>query len=624
MIATPRVEAIDFRLLVPLLLDRAKVHRGAGLPCTAVVSDDGWKYEHVVLPHKTYTDEVFPLVRSFLFSQVGLTESFACWQVELAQTTPWFEKTAVAIDSTGEKWAKVGLHGKSGIEVFLSDLGVGLLSVSLHLTEFPDLVWVRQLLHNLATAEEPAAKRQYPVTFSRPARKVDLAAVPPKLHPEVRQPPGRYDKTSERLIREGGVYDWNELREYLLDPLAKAFGAQTTDRRAWCHSVLRLSESHDFQRAEDRRAVKPVLSALAQLHPQTHPGEVTGRPHAHFVTVNRTHLAAVSLTGAAHAVARQPSEPVGEPAAHPYDDLHLLRAHNTYFVPYLLASLQRLALHQFLEEAQKSLSAPAAPALAAGASAAPDQGLSVCRQPVRTAEPKLLDLRRAVVRFGLTGEQLEISQRGTLQRYYAVACDASAVPSAFAQLRAVISEWDGIERAERLHETAQQLRENVSSLERLQGEVGWVEVVIISVYVVQLAQIIGQGFGFAGSPWHGLSLLLLSMLALALAWLCGFFPGKHKGEGRLQKLVFVGVFVLIALYVAANLLFSPPFAKTVGNHGHGPAVPAKEEHAVATPPAPVPERIERGQPQQAVPESSAATQPAGASPPHQSRASPVR
>jgi hypothetical protein len=597
MIATPLVEAIDFRLLVPMLLDRAKVYRGAGLPCTAVVSDDGWKYEHVVWPHKTYTEEVFPPVRNFLFSQVGLTGSFACWQVELAQATPWFGKTAVTIDSTGEKSAKVGLHSKSGIEVFLSDLGVGLLSVSLHLTEFPDLVWVRQLLHNLATAEEPAAQRQYPVTFSRPARKVDLAAVPPERHSQVRQPPGRHDRMSERLIREGGVYDWNELREYLLDPLAKAFGAQTTDRRAWCHSVLRLSGSHDFQRAEDRRAVKPVLSALAQLHPQTHPGEVTGRPHAQFFTVNRTHLAAVSLTGAAHAVARQHSEPAGEPAAHPYDDLHLLRAHNTYFVPYLLASLQRLALHQFLEEAQKSLSAPAPHAPAAAP--APAQ--------VAPREPRLLDLRRAVVRFGLTGEQLEISQRGTLQRYYGVARNASAVPSAFAQLRAVISEWDGIERAERLHETAQQLRENVESLERLQGEVGWVEVVIISVYVVQLAQIIGYGFGFAGSPWHGLSLLLLSMLALALAWLCGFFPGRHKGEGRLQKLVFVGVFVLIALYVGVNHFFSPPFAKTVSNHG--PAVPADEEHAVAIPPGPVPERIERGQPEPVASKALAPAEP---------------
>jgi hypothetical protein len=574
MFRTLDVEAIDFRLLVPLSLDPRKVQRGDGLPRDAVVADDGWKYDFVLSPHQTYTEDFYPPVQGFLFSQIATAGSFACWQLEPDQARPWFEKTRVTIDSAGKFFAKISLRGNSGIEVFLSDLGVGLLSISLRLTEFPDLVWVRQLLHNLATAEEPASRNVYPVTLSRAARLVDLEKVPPEQRARVSRPPGRHDTLSERLVREGGVYDWNELRDYLLAPLTSGFGAQTIDRRAWCHTVLELGQSHDFQKAEDRRALKPILSALAQLHPKSHPGEVAGRTHGRYFTVNRTHIAAVSLTGAAHAIARQPS--------HTYDDLHLLRAHNTYFVAYLLASLQRLVLQQFLGEAQKSLSVPWGEIASGGGNstdATPRQRGSA--PPALVVEPRLLELRRAIVRFGLTGEQLEVSQRGTIQRFYGMARDASAVPSAFAQLRAVISEWDGIERAERLHETAQDLRKNVESLEHLQGEVGWVEVVIISVYVVQLAQIIGQGFGFPGSWWNGVSLLALSIFALALAWLCGFYPGKHKSESRWQKAVFVGMFALIGAYVVLNRFVLPAPEKPPS--GNFPAASPKKGGVIVRP-----------------------------------------
>jgi hypothetical protein len=564
-------------------LSPSKVY-GDGLPCQAIVADDGWTYEYVRSPHRTYIHEFFPSVQGFLFSQTGAPGSFACWQIEPRCARPWFEKTRVAIDSAGGVSARVSLRQNSGIEVFLSDLGVGLLSLSLRLIEIPDVVWMRQLVHNLATAEDPAHRRRFPVTFSRPSRVLNVEKIPPEKLALVSQPPHRHDDLRERLVREGGVYDWNELRAYLLAPLTKAFGAQSTHQRAWCHVVLQLAETHDFQEAENRRAVKHLLSALAQLHPQSHPGEVAGRTHARSFTVNRTHMAAVSITGAAHAVAQQPS--------HQYDELRLLRAHNSYFVPYVLANLQRLVLQRFLDAAQKGLCAPSTAPLApapgtnvgTGMTAAPGESAP----GVTTAGPTLLELWRAVVRFGLTSEQLEISPRSTLQRYYRVSCDASAVPNAVAQLRAVIAEWDGIERAERLYETAQHMRRNVESLERLQGEVGWVEVVIISVYVVQLAQIIGQGFGFAGSWWHGISLLILSILALALARVCGFYPGRHKRESRWQKLVFMGVFVLIGVYVIANYLIHTATHKTPSSAQ--PSTAAKEPPPAALPVPGVPEQ----------------------------------
>ena len=47
----------------------------------------------------------------------------------------------MTIDSAGELSAKTSLRQKSGIEVFLSDLGVGLLSMSVRVMEIPDLVW---------------------------------------------------------------------------------------------------------------------------------------------------------------------------------------------------------------------------------------------------------------------------------------------------------------------------------------------------------------------------------------------------------------------------------------------------------------------------------------------------
>ena len=255
------------------------------------------------------------------------------------------------------------------------------------------------------------------MTFSRPARPVDTEKIPPEHRALVSQPPGRHDQLSERLVQEGG------------------FTIGTSWRLPACPTHQRLRRTNHPPaglvpyRVATRR--KPQLSrrsrppcgqahafGMAQLHPKTHPGEVAGRPHARVFTVNRTHIAAVSVTGAAHAVTQQPS--------HHYDELHLLRAHNSYFVAYLLAKSTRLVLEQF-QRAHASLSAPAEPSTvdSVGMGTAPVQGASV--PPATTIQPKLLELRRAVVRFGLTGEQLEISSRSRLRRYYRVSRDASAV-----------------------------------------------------------------------------------------------------------------------------------------------------------------------------------------------------
>ncbi len=320
--------------------------------------------------------------------------------------------------------------------------------------------------------------------------------------------------------------------------------------------MLHLPAGRDFLDRDLRAGIRPVLSAMAQIQPRTHPGEVPGSLHADLFAVNRTHMAAVSLMGAAHAVVRQPP-PEGDGAGdgaseHPYDEYHRLRAHNTYFVPYLLANLQRLVLHRFLDEAQDQLAgpgpAPSRPSRPTGPGGA---------APPAAAEIGFLDLRRAVVKFGLNGELLEISDRAALQAYYRVARRASDVPRALRQLRGVISEWEGIHRAERLDETALSLRENVDKLEKIQGEVGWVELVFILVYVVQLAQILGQGFGFTGSPWHGSSLAILSVLALIMAYHCGFFPGRKKDTTRRVPRVLAWLVGLIVFYLGWNALMSP-------------------------------------------------------------------
>ena len=184
---------------------------------------------------------------------------------------------------------------------------------------------------------------------------------------------------------------------------------------------------------------------------------------------------------------------------------------------------------------------------------APVQGASV--PPAKTVQPKLLELQRTGRAvwpdWRTVGDQL--AAQAPSGATAAVSRDASAVPRVHSAATArVISEWDGIEAKSAAFRNGPATARNVESLERLQGEVGWVEVVIISVYVVQLAQIIGQGFGFGGSWWHGPELVGNEYPCIALARLCGFYPGKHKRESRWQKLVFVGVFVLMGVYVVLN------------------------------------------------------------------------
>jgi hypothetical protein len=552
-----QLESVHIRMLIPLRLEETPLleevrHSQTHGPGPAgerppIIAADGPRFVPVQKPHRSYAEDVYDYVSDFFFkgSRQG---AFGVWQVEPRICGEWFNRVEMTLKNGGSEGGLEGadrpvavrLAHDSGIELFLSPRGIGLLSIALRIDAPPGLRWTRGLAHRLST-------RQRPVWFERHAHPVDLSKVPSEQLAAVTLRPALAADAplAERLVRGGGAYAWKELRAYLLAPLKATLGAAESYPRDWCDTILYLQAGADLKDRAFRRIIKDELSALAQVHPAQHPGEFTTERHVAFFLVNVAHIAAVGLAGAAHAVT---------PTVQPYDPAHQLRVQNTYFVPYLIASLQRLMLQKHLTEAQDVL---VQLQQAIEEESGEPTGKTTRSRPVAQSPPKepsenvkkLLgqfdQVRNDVLMFGLFGELLEISQRGTLQAYYRVARQASDVPRALEQLRAVIAERDRIHRAEKLNQ-------NVEALKELQGKVEWLEVAIFSIYLVELAQIMGEASGFAHNLWNGTSLAVLGGLTLFFAWM-GLQPQKHVRLSWRMKAATVGMVLALLAYVGFNL-----------------------------------------------------------------------
>src|SRR5206468_1868634 len=105
--------------------------------------------------------------------------------------------------------------------------------------------------------------------------------------------------------------------------------------------------------------------------------------------LNRRHWAAVGQLGAAHLIADQPP-PAGQDE-HPYNRSRLPRVRDKYFIPYLMALLQRLVLHRSVETAS-----------------------TVLRSRGRRRSLDLARLRENLLRFAVDGHFNQVSTREVL------------------------------------------------------------------------------------------------------------------------------------------------------------------------------------------------------------------
>ena len=400
---------------------------------------------------------------------------------------------------------------REAIEVFLNAHGVGVLSITLKLvgSEFTTgdatafnyrLVQPRQKSPRGLRRPHPAHEPEQFLKMPEDQRK--------KL------PPADDAPLTERLGARGGRFWLVELAQTLLQPMSAvrfqpALSADLVQAQFWVYSVARFDESVDWNDGAARKRYGGFISGLAQVEEVGHAGAIDDGLGVTNAFLNTKHWAAVGLMGAVHLLADQPNN-------HPFNSSKVGRAMRKYFVPHLMALLQRLMLQRAMSEASTLVKSPEAAA-------------------------KLAALRQSLLEFGVGGHFGQVSSRHAVQRFFSVAEEGLGVNGAWQEVRQAIEDLDAKFTAERAHKLSEETKvladgqkRATEQLVQLQSMVHLIEVFIVSVYAAELWHL------FAGEiEWlkdrHLVSVgvVVFAVLGAGGAWFL-LKPWKHKHKDEIQ------------------------------------------------------------------------------------------
>jgi hypothetical protein len=390
------------------------------------------------------------------------------------------------------------------IEVFLNAHGVGVLSITLKLVG-------SEFTTEDATAfnyrlVQPRQKSPHGLRLPHPAHEPEqFQKMPTEQRKEL--PPVDGAPLAERLGVRGGRFWLVELAQALLQPmtavgLQPALSADLVQAQFWVYSVARFDESVDWNDGATRKKFAQFLSALAQVEEPGHAGAVGDDLGVANAVLNTKHWAAVGLMGAVHLLANQRDN-------HPFNSARVGRAMRKYFVPHLMALLQRLMLQRAMSEASALVKSPDAAA-------------------------KLAALRQSLLEFGIGGHFGQVSSRHAVQRFFAIAEEGLGVNGAWQEVRQAIEDLDAKFTAEETRKLAQETKalaegqkRAIEELVQLQSMVHLIEVFIVSVYTAELWH-----FFAAENEWlkdHHLvsvGVVVFAILGAAGAWFL-LKPWKH-------------------------------------------------------------------------------------------------
>jgi hypothetical protein len=420
-------------------------------------------------PHHLYQDELLEHVASFLFPSPDRPDlgTKGCGYLKIADvaSNKWFKATEVRLDGSGGKTVPVDIVDGVRVEMFLSPQGVGALSVALTLTK-PDLSLDEALDFNYRIAQF----RRHPVGRFQKRHPEDDPVSYARLSPDQRASiPSRPTETApleERLGAPGGSFELAELigellrpfREYGMPPL------RPKHQELLVYTVVRLGPAVSFADPTVRDRLAPFLAALAQVEEPGHSGTALGNLSLANAILNNRHWAAVGLLGAAHLIADQlPTTVSGQAHEVAFNEQKLPIVRDKYFIPYLLALLQRLVLNRAIDEA----------------------GTIVASRGADAAE-RIAQLRDKLLDFSIGGNYTQVSVRQALHRYYQIARTGLDVPDAWDEVRRTIADLDARATAERQGRLASNVARNVNAIKSVQEFVHLIESFLVSVYFAHL------------------------------------------------------------------------------------------------------------------------------------------
>jgi hypothetical protein len=441
-------------------------------------------------PHAFYEDEVLKHVNDFLFA----ADSKNCEYLKVAPEVLnlVFQHHRLNFHLSRQLMMPVKLIPKIGIELFLTAHGVGVLSIGLMPAQ-ENLTFDEAIDFNYRLARfdpMPPAALRIPHPRDDAAR---FERIPETERAQIALPPALDAPLSERLGRAGGAFTLPEVIASLLAPLDE-FDLERTQNGLSVCTVARLDADVDFNKAASRAEFARLISALAQIEESNHAG--TNSVSIANEILNRKHWAAAGLLGAAHLVADQAASEAlidaDEVAAHPFNVQRVPRVRDKYFIPYLMALMQRLFLDRTIRRATLLIGETFSEKQRAEnekerrADSHP-QNREKAHIPKNESEKQaeLGRLRNAILQFAIAGHFVQVSSRESLHRFYRIAQQGLDVPEAWAEVRFAVSDLDRKFAVEREMRVSQTMAENLTAINHVQKVIHLIEYVVVGTYAAE-------------------------------------------------------------------------------------------------------------------------------------------
>lgn len=428
-------------------------------------------------PPGLYREELLDHVDSFLFANTPRGCKYL--RVSSPAASRWFNKLQAVLIEEKTRSASPGkdqeplvwpvhLAPLAGVEMFLTNYGVGVLSISLAPEDIePDFEAATLFNYKLAQLRPQVSARL------RIRHASDNKETWERMSAEQRQKIGSVPSNDaafdQRIGVAGGSFLLGELvTEILLKPLTN-LGLVPFQDQFSVYTVVRFGADVDFNRSEVSRNLAAFLSAITQVEEPGHAGSPEGVLSVTNSILNRRHWAAVGLLGMAHIVSDQRGE-------HSFNDQRIPRVMMKYFVPYLAALLQRVSLQRSIREASEFV---------LNKSSETEAGLS--------------KLRRHMLEFAVEGYFPEISHREVIDRYYRMLQQGLGVRRAYEDVSRSIADINAQFAADHQANVRESMAQNVAATRNLQDEtakmqhhVGLLERFIISVYAATLWEMLAS------------------------------------------------------------------------------------------------------------------------------------
>lgn len=548
----PTVKSVETRFLYPFAYQRdASDAAASALRTLSLSTRDGgeqplWAcagpYGQYSEPLPQYQDELLDHVLVHLFPTLdpnfqgdGANVS-GYLRLSPVAANKWFQGTRLTLaarkngKTVDEDFFTVEHIPDIGIEVFLSPQGIGVLSVGLRPgREGLSLEQVHNFNYRLAQYRRAPVPRFHKSHPSENPQQYDR--IPAEKRSSIAPAPGDDAPLTQRLGAAGGSFDLCELIAWILAPLeAHGMAPVETDlKELIVYTVARFGPGVDFGNLDGKGALGRFLSGLAQGEEPRHAGAAPGPLSIPNVLLNANHWVAVGMLGAAHLVVDQPPEGADKREVE-FNSQKVPILRDKYFIPYLIALLQRLTLNRATEEAIELLS-----------------------KAGKTPAKELQGLRQQLLEFAISGHFSQVSRRHALHRFYQTARVGLDVPDAWDEVRRSISDIDATYSARRLEQVAEEttaltkgMHGSLDFMAHAQEIVELVEIFLVSVYAAHLTHMLA----WEEDPLRGLYVATSAALGAVVT---AYFAAKKKGQMARVGLVAAFLYLAASAFVVTTI-----------------------------------------------------------------------